>query len=410
MTELCCPQGADPLEPSLPVMPFEQAHPLQPAPVLRALAERGPIHRVRTLVGDEAWLVTGYAQIRSLYSGELLGRSHPRPECAARLTASALFGGRPQENYASEDSDRAWFRDVLHTVMSPAPLRELRPWVDGLVTSLLDDLAAAPRPADLVDLVAVPLPTLVICKLLGLPTSYVTRCRELAEAIACPDDEQKSKAGLTEMTDLLRQVATSGEAEPGGLIARLRSSPYRLRAPIVAHICSSLMFTGHHTTVVAIGYAALLLLLNPDQHQVVLADPGRLPDLIEESLRIGNVGVNTGGGNGIPTYARTDIEIGDVCVKAGDLVLLDTGAGNHDEQVFGDAYQFDIDRPANPHLTFGYGRHYCPGAGLARMELQALLTQLVPRFPMMRLAADLADLRAHDDQITGGLVALPVAW
>src|SRR6185437_5375657 len=97
MTELCCPQGAGPLEPSLPVMPFEQAHPLQPAPVLRGLAERGPIHRVRTLVGDEAWLVTGYAQIRSLYSGELLGRSHPRPECAARLTASALFGGRPQE-------------------------------------------------------------------------------------------------------------------------------------------------------------------------------------------------------------------------------------------------------------------------------------------------------------------------
>jgi cytochrome P450 len=398
------------LETALPVMPFEQAHPLRPAPVLRALLERGPVHRVRTLVGDEAWLVTGYAQIRSLYSGDQLGRSHPRPDCAARLTASALFGGRPQENYATEDSDRAWFRELLHTVMSPAQLRELRPWVDTLVTSLLDDFEAAPKPADLVDLVAVPLPTLVICKLLGLPASYVARCRELAEAIACPDDEQRSKAGLTEMTELLRQVATSGEAEPGGLITRLRSSPYRLRAPIVAHICSSLMFTGHHTTVVAIGYAALLLLMNPDQHQVVLADPGRLPDLIEESLRIGNVGVNTGGGNGIPTYARTDIEIGDVRIKAGELVLLDTGAGNHDEQVFGDAYRFDIDRPANPHLTFGYGRHYCPGAGLARLELQALLAQLVPRFPTLRLAADLADLRAHDDQITGGLVALPVTW
>jgi pentalenolactone synthase len=410
MTELCWLQGDDPLEPPLPVMPFEQAHPLQPAPVLRALLEHGPVHRVRTLVGDEAWLVTGYAQIKSLYSGDQLGRSHPQPDCAARLTASALFGGRPQENHASEDSDRAWFRDLLYTVMSQAKLRELRPWVDTLVTSLLDDFEAAPRPADLVDLVAVPLPTLVICKLLGLPPSYVARCRELAEAIACPDDEERSKAGLTEMTDLLRQVATSGEAEPGGLIARLRSNPYRLRAPIVAHICSSLMFTGHHTTVVAIGYAVLLLLANPDQHQVVLADPGRLPDLIEESLRIGNVGVNTGGGNGIPTYARADIKIGDVCIKAGELVLLDTGAGNHDEQVFGDAYQFDIDRPANPHLTFGYGRHYCPGAGLARMELQALLTQLVPRFPTMRLAADLADLRAHDDQITGGLVALPVTW
>jgi cytochrome P450 len=395
----------------LPVMPFEQAYPLQPAPVLQALAGRGPIHRVRTPVGDEAWLVTGYAQIRALYSGNLLGRSHPRPECAARLTASALFGGRPQENYATEDSDRAWFRDVLYTILSPARLRELRPWVDSLVTSLLDDLAAAAKPADLIDLVAVPLPTLVICKLLGLPAKYLAPGRELAEAIADADDEQRSKAGLVAMTDLLRQVATSGEAEATGLIAGLRGHPYRLRPAIVAHICASLMFTGHHTTVVAIGYAALHLLLNPGQFEDVRQEPGRLPDLIEESLRIGNAGVNTGGGNGIPTYARTDIEIAGVCVKAGDLVLLDIGAGNHDEQIFGAPHQFDMDRPAaNPHLTFGYGRHYCPGAGLARLELQALFSQLIPRFPTMRLAVDLADLRAHNDQITGGLVTLPVTW
>lgn len=394
----------------LPAMPFEQAHPLQPAPVLRALAERGPVHRVRTPAGDEAWLVTGYSQIRALYGGNLLGRSHPKPDCAARLTSSALFGGRPQENYVTEDSDRAWFKEVLHTIMSPAQLRELRPWIDSLVTSLLDDLAAADRPADLIDMVAVPLPTLVICKLLGVPTSYLARCRQLAEAIACADDEQRSKAGLVAMIELLHQVATSEEAEPDGLITRLSGQPYRLRAPIVAHICASLMFTGHHTTVVAIGYAALHLLLNPDQLSKVHGDPSRLPGVLEETLRIGNVGVNTGGGNGIPTYARTDLEIAGARVRAGELVLLDIGAGNHDEQMFGDAYRFDGDRPANPHLTFGYGRHYCPGAGLARLELLALFTQLVRRFPAMRMAADLTELRAHANQITGGLVALPVTW
>ncbi len=170
------------------------------------------------------------------------------------------------------------------------------------------------------------------------------------------------------------------------------------------------MFTGHHTTVVAIGYGALLLLANPDQHRALRDDPRLLPVAVEEFLRIGNVGVNTGGGNGIPTYARTDIDVGGARISAGDLVLLDTGAANHDGQVFGDAYRFDLGRAANPHLTFGYGRHYCPGAGLARLELQALFAALIPRFPTLRLAADLADLRAHDDQITGGLVALPVTW
>src|SRR6266436_8903683 len=94
--EQCWSEGDNPLEPPLPAMPFEQPHPLRPAPVLKALAQDGPIHRVLTRMGDQAWLVTGYEEIRSLYSVNVLGRSHPRPDRAARLTASALFGGRPR--------------------------------------------------------------------------------------------------------------------------------------------------------------------------------------------------------------------------------------------------------------------------------------------------------------------------
>src|SRR5579862_1047206 len=150
-------------------LPFEQAHPLELSPPLRQLQHDGVIHRVRTLMGDQAWLVTGYEEVRSLYSVNVLGRSHPRPDRAARLTASALFGGRPREHYATEDRDRAQFKDVLRGIMSPTALRELRPWVDILVTTLLDELETEPRPVDLVDKVAVPLPTLVICKLLGVP-------------------------------------------------------------------------------------------------------------------------------------------------------------------------------------------------------------------------------------------------
>lgn len=394
----------------LPSLPFEQSCPLQPAPALRALQERGPVHRVRTRVGDEAWLVTGYDEVRWLYSGDLLGRAHPRPERAARLTASALFGGQPREDHRNEDANRAWIRELLRTIMSPTPLRELRPWLDALVTTLLDELAASPQPADLIDLVAVPLPTLVICRLLGVPEGELARCRELAEAIASAGDEQRSSKGLEELTEHLRELVAARRAEPDGLLGRLRAAPYRLPADVVAQIGASLMFTGHHTTVVAIGYGALLLLRNPDQHRAVLDDPARLPDAIEECLRVGNVGVNTGGGNGIPTYARRDIDLAGTRIRAGDLVLLDTGAANHDGAVFDDVYRFDVDRSANPHLTFGYGRHYCPGAGLARVEMQALFAQLLPRFPTMRLVGDPEELRSHDDQITGGLVALPVTW
>ncbi|WP_432994619.1 cytochrome P450 [Dactylosporangium sp. CA-233914] len=395
---------------SLPEMPFAQPYPLQPAPQLCALQDSGPIHRVRTRTGDEAWLVTGYEQVRELYGGEGLARTHPRPDRAARLTASALFGGRPRENFAREDADRAWFKEVLRTVISPPQLREVRPWVDEMVTGLLDELEAAPRPADLVSRVAVPLPTMVICRLLGVPLPDLPRCMELSEAIASAGDEQRSATGLAELTEHLRALVAERRADPDGLLARLRAAPYRLNPSIIAHIGASLMFTGHHTTVVAIGYGALLLLTHPKQRQALLEDPSRLPAAVEECLRIGNVGVNTGGGNGIPTYARADLDVAGTRVRAGELVLLDTGAANHDGGVFAGAYDFDIDRPANPHLTFGHGRHYCPGAPLARLEMLALFTQLLPRFPDLRLAVEPAQLRSHGEQITGGLEALPVTW
>jgi pentalenolactone synthase len=391
-------------------MPFEQPHPLRPAPDLKAMAEDGPVHQVKTRAGDQAWLVTGYEEIRSLYSGNVLGRSHPRPDRAARHTASALFGGRPREHYATEDQDRAQFKAVLRTIMSPAALRELRPWVDAVVTNLLDELAAGPKPADFVDKVAVPLPTLVICKLLGVPDKDLIRYRGLTDAIASATDEQRSAAGLAELTDHLRELVATGKITADGFLHLLHTAPYSIPAAGVAEIGASMLFTGHHTTVVAIGYGALLLLTNPVERQAVLNDPATLPDVIEECLRIGNVGVNTGGGNGIPTYARKDIDIAGVRVRTGELVLLDTGAANFDRRSFDDAYRFDVGRPAVPHLTFGHGRHYCPGAGLARMEMNALFTQLLPRFATMHLAGRLQDLRGHDDQVTGGLVALPVTW
>ncbi|HEY8473284.1 MAG TPA: cytochrome P450 [Natronosporangium sp.] len=394
---------------SLPTLPFRQPYPLQPVPQVRTLHRRAPIHRIRTRVGDEAWLVTGYDLVRQLYSDERVGRAHPRPDRAPRANESALFGGRPRENFATEERDRAWFRELLHGVMGPVRLRELRPWLDGVVTELLDRLAEAEQPADAHRLLAVPLPTRVICKLLGLPGDDVDRYWELTQAIAAVADEQRSRAGLAELAAHVRELLATGRAGSEGLLGQLRSGRWRIPTDTVAGIIASLVFTGQHTTVVAIGYGILLLLTHPDQHRALLADPSRLPAAIEECLRVGNVGINPGG-NGIPAYARTDLDIAGVHIRAGDLILLDTGGANHDERVFADPYRFDISRRGTQHFTFGHGRHYCAGAGLARLELRALFGQLLPRFPNLRLATDLSLLRSHDDLVTGGLVALPVRW
>ncbi|MBV8928157.1 MAG: cytochrome P450, partial [Mycobacteriaceae bacterium] len=149
-------------------LPFDQAYPLQVAPRLRELQAAGPIHRVRTAVGDSGWLVTRHPDVRRLLDDDRLGRSHPDPETAARTGESALFGG-PLGNFATEHADHERMRALLHPHFTPRHMRELSPRVEALTTGLLDELAAQGPPADLHAALAVPLPILVICELLGVP-------------------------------------------------------------------------------------------------------------------------------------------------------------------------------------------------------------------------------------------------
>ncbi|MFC7713516.1 cytochrome P450 [Nonomuraea recticatena] len=112
----------------------------------------------------------------------------------------------------------------------------------------------------------------------------------------------------------------------------------------------------------------------------------------------------------MPRYAREDLDIAGVHVRAGDLVLLDTGAANHDVSVFAAPDRFDVDRPAVPHLTFGHGARYCVGAPLARIELQVVFAQLAARFPTLELGCAVEELTFDKRTLTGGLTSLPVTW
>jgi pentalenolactone synthase len=149
-------------------LPFEQKNPLQVAPRLRELQVQGAVHRVRTEVGDPAWLVTRHLDVRRLLDDGRLGRAHPEPEMAARSGESALFGG-PLGNFATEDVDHTRMRALLQPHFAPKHMRALRPRVETLTARLLDEMAQNGPPADLHALLAVPLPIWVICELLGVP-------------------------------------------------------------------------------------------------------------------------------------------------------------------------------------------------------------------------------------------------
>ena len=176
-------------------LPFRQTHPLQPPAELRSLQSSGDIHRVLTAVGDEAWLVTGYPQVRRLMDAEVLGRSHRDPANAPRSRTSALFGG-PIGDFDTEPADHTRMRRLLQPHFSPRHMRTLEPKVEGLCAGLLDDMEHQGPPADLLTQLAAPLPVLVICDLLGVPYADRGDFRRWSDDAANLVDSERAQLGL----------------------------------------------------------------------------------------------------------------------------------------------------------------------------------------------------------------------
>jgi cytochrome P450 len=389
-----------------PAMPFDQPDLLTMSPAVRELQARCPVTRVRTLTGDEAWMVTRYAELKQLFGERRLGRSHPDPERAARISDSILFGG-PSNNYETEAADDARMRSLLTPFFSARRMQELRPRVEALADQLLDALAASRPPADLHEAVSFPLPVLVICELLGVPYEDREQFRVWTEGMADMHDRQRATESLGSLFGYMQALVARKRAQPADdVISGLCAvDGGQLADDHVAFLAAVLLFAGHETTVVRIDVGTLLLLAHPDQREALLHDPSLLPAAVEEILRLSDTG-----GSGVPRYAREDVGIAGVTIRAGEAVLLNGGAGNRDVRVFAHPERFDVARHPNQHLTFGHGPRFCIGAPLARIELQTIFARLFQRFPTLRLPVPMDELAVRADLLTGGLSELPVTW
>lgn len=386
-------------------LPIAQPHPLQVPPALRDMQASGSVHRVRTEVGDPAWLVTSRATVRRLLEDGRLGRAHPRPETAARAGESVLFGG-PTGNFATEHADHARMRALLQPHFTPKHMRALGPRVEALTTELLTDLADHGPPADLHSALALPLPILVICELLGVPYADRDQFRDWTNAASNTHDRDLSARGVLQLFGYGQRLVAAKRRRPGDDVISRMCTADGVPDDEIAWLSMALLFAGHETTVVQIGLATLLLLANRDQWQALVDDPDLIPRAVEETLR----GSRKGGSGTIPRYARADLDVDGVTIKAGELVLLDVAAANHDPTAFADPDRLDVTRSDLAHLSFGYGPRYCIGAPLARIELQVALSQLASRFPTLELAVAVEELTMRADVLVGGLTELPVRW
>lgn len=393
---------------NLPTLPFAREDVLDIAPQARELLHNQPIARVRTLVGDEAWMVTGYEYVKELFNDDRLGRSHPEPDKAARISNFYLNGG-PVGDVSTEKSHQARMRKLLSPAFSARRMRDLTGRVQYLVDTALDAMVTREPPVDLHEAFSFPLPVRVICELLGVPFEERDTFQGWAYDLDNIYDAEVSLGAFAKLSEYMH-----------GLIERKRNAPaedvisdliaaeqeWDVKPDEIVLLGVSLLFAGHASTAANIDFGILLLLTHPDQREALVNDFSRLDSAVEELLRIAPLGSKFGQ----LRYAHADIRIGGATIRTGDAVLLLSTTSNRDPTAFTHPDQLDLTRGNNAHLSFGYGPRRCLGANLARMELGIAFKTLLTRFPTLRLAEPVESLELSKTQMVERLTRLPVTW
>ncbi len=365
-----------------------------PYPQYAALRAGDPVHWSDKL---RSWVVFRHDDVEQFFrDDERLSSERSR---AGKSGGPRLPDGVPPlRTVASDPPAHSQVRALLGASLNPR-VRTVGPIVDTLVARLLDALApAAARLAarlpddeeiDLIAGFAYPLPIEVIAELFAVPPDDRRRFQEASQLIARGMDRffsgPDAAAGLQELGAYFFQLVQERRDTPGDdLVRRLLGAEHRgdrLSEFEVAGMCTALVFGGHETTVNLLGNGLLALLRHPEELARLRAAPDRIDAAIEELLRY------DGPAQFISRSARVDFTWRGASIRAGDVVLAGLGAANRDPAVFADPDRLDLARSPNPHLAFGLGAHFCPGASLTRLEARAAIPALLRRFPRLRLTA-----------------------
>ncbi|WP_410631012.1 cytochrome P450 [Amycolatopsis sp. cmx-4-83] len=381
--------------------PMERTDPFHPPPEYAGLRERAPVvpARLSFRPGHDAWLVTRYREARQVLDDTRFSSDSRLPGFPVRRAHSALIRMDPPEH--------THYRAMLAPEFVGRRVAELRPVVHRLTGRLLDALDSGPAEVDLVPTLAMPLPSLVICHLLGVSyADHVFLQERTAAALRATSTPEEIDQAVADLGDYMDGVVREKTANPGDdLLSRLVAEQVRTgrcTPEVAADLARLLLVAGHVTTVNMIGLGLLTLLRNPRQLEELRADERLAAPAVTELLRHLSI---------TPSLARVateDIEVGGCLIKAGDGVMILLSSANRDEREYADPDRFDIHRAERQNLAFGWGPHLCLGASLARLELQVVLTAVARRFPRLELAVDLDDIPFRHKVNIYGVHELPV--
>ncbi|MCU1614624.1 MAG: Cytochrome [Frankiales bacterium] len=391
--------------------PRDARCPVLPPPRLAELRDSSPLADVSLYDGTQCTMLTRFDDVRDLLMSGNVSSDGRKPGYPYISEASrANRGGRPTiDRLDAPEHDHQRF--MLAADFTVKRVRQLRPFIDELVSDLLDDMQSRGGPIDLVKDFAEPIPAAVIAKMLDLPLSdadfFLDRVQRWMSDTNDPADIRQAMADISAYLENVIDERSTGDADD--LISRLvrdQLVPGNLSREQLVLTLHLLITAGFDTTAntIALGTASLLqhgsawreLAENPDDELVDTA--------VEEIIRYVSVAHNS-----VFRLTTGPVGIGGEEIPEGRAIIALTMAANHDPAKFEHPDDIDIRRDAREHLAFGKGMHQCLGQALARVELRSVFQALPRRFPNLRLAQDLSSLTFRSS-IVYGVDSLPVTW
>ena len=367
-----------------------------------------PVSKVR-LPSGPAWLVTRHADVRQMLRSGAFSNdmSKPGSPLMHNMEASAPM---PGFFIAMDPPEHTRFRQLFAPEFMLKHMRRLEPLIRETVTSTLDAMHDSGPPADLVTSFSLPVPSTVICRLLGVPYAdhdfFQKRSQTFTNAAATREDLMAASRELhAYLTGLVEEKKRAGSADD--LLGRLAVTTDKggLTVDELVGAAFLLLVAGHETTAHMIALGTLTLLQHPDEYTALRTNPDTAAGTVEELLRYLTI-VHWG----VRRVATADVEIGGQAIRAGEGAIALLSAANHDASAYSRPDAFDVQRGAQQHMAFGFGIHQCIGQPLARIELRVALTELARRFPGLALAVPADELTMRTTSVVFGPEQLPVTW
>ncbi|MCJ0869610.1 cytochrome P450 [Streptomyces sp. AP-93] len=375
--------------------------PFDPPAELIEARGHGPISRYTHPGGKSGWMITGYDLVRSVLAD-------PRFSSRRELLNVVDFeipAAPPGEFLLMDEPQHGRYRKPLVGKFTARRMRLLTERIEQITTDCLDAMEKAGPTADLVTAFAKPIPTVIICELLGVPYEDRASFQEQIDTFMGGETgEEELIAAYTATQNYLTGLVAAKRANPtDDVLSELADSD--LTNEELQGISLILLAAGFDTTANMLALGAFALLQNPEQLAALRADPALIDQAVEELLRYLSVA---------KTFMRTaleDVEVGGQTIEAGTTVVLSYNTANRDPERYADPHALDLHRQEGGHLAFGHGIHLCLGAQLARIEMRVAFSALLARFPTLRLAVPAEDvaLRPETADIYG-VKSLPVTW